>query len=202
MGRWRRLAFCVLCGVLSFRRQHIAGRLRSIFVAERGVEPDLGPLSAAVYPPPASVACIARCRQQLPLRFGVKAHQLRCFPCYRARIGPDTAIEKESGACFEQQRGVPETNRTSSCKNQRRHQVSCQIPETTQFAGFPPHQGLTARGDISTSVWFPCAYPYCAHRHKVPAKHICSTSCASFLLLLINGGGQSSIVIYLCHANL
>ena len=154
MGRWRRLAFCVLCGVLSFRRQHIAGRLRSIFVAERGVEPDLGPLSAAVYPPPASVACIARCRQQLPLRFGVKAHQLRCFPCYRARIGPDTAIEKESGACFEQQRGVPETNRTSSCKNQRRHQVSCQIPETTQFAGFPPHQGLTARGDISTSVWF------------------------------------------------
>ena len=104
--------------------------------------------------PPASVACIARCKQQLPLRFGVKAHQLRCFPCYRARIGPDTAIEKESGACFEQQRGVPETNRTSSCKNQRRHQVSCQIPETTQFAGFPPHQGLTARGDISTSVWF------------------------------------------------
>ena len=100
------------------------------------------------------IRCIARCKQQLPLRFGVKAHQLRCFTGYRARIKPDTAIEKESGACFEQQRGVPETNRTSSYKNQRRHQVSCQIPETTQFAGFPPHQGLTARGDISTSVWF------------------------------------------------
>ena len=139
----------------------------AIFVAE-GIyfpawkqRPDLG---LGVYrPPPASVAFVAS--SNYPLRFGGKAHQLCCFPCYRARIGPDTAIEKNpAGACFEQQRGVPETNEFVQPKTAS---VSCQIPETTQF---PPYQGLTARGDYPRRFGFPCAYLYCAHRHKVPAN--------------------------------